>query len=166
MSTTPVQIRPPYNQQDFFDPKTGKLTEDGWWFLHDLQQGAQGAIDNSHLDTVDLTPVGGVVIPDLSQSGPLGSFHLSSRTVVAIGIPIFTGRSVPSGARIVIWFDQDSGGGNPAPLFSTAPGGWLDEINQIAIIKTANTRTTYEFGYDGQVWTLIAFQTGQQTLPT
>lgn len=161
MSTAPVRIQPPYNQQDFFDPATGKLTEWGWWFLQQLQQGAQGAVDNSQLNAIDLTPVGGIVVPDLSLSGPQGSFLLAGGAGIVIETPIFTGGTVPNGSQITVFYDQGNIGGYPAPTFSTTPGGWLSYINSLVIIETVNTRTSYRFGYDGHFWTLLSFQTGE-----
>jgi hypothetical protein len=159
----PTQLPDPiFGQPQAVDPQTGNLTEQHWWFLFSLRNAAATAIQNSTLNSVQLVPSGGTVTPDLSLSGPLGSFELAaSATQVTILDPIYTGGVVPNGAQITIFFDEDEVGGRPGPLWQTGPGGFAPEMNTLAIIEEANTRTTYRLGYDGVSWTLLSFETGQ-----
>lgn len=161
MNSAPNSIRPAYPQFPFVDQQ-GKLSEQAWWFLHDLTAGAQSAANNSVIDAVPLEPVDGVVTPDLSQSGPFGSFSLVlSGVPVTIEDPVNGNNPVLPGSRITIIVDQDSTGGRPAPIFSTGgTDGFSADFNDVAIVETANTRTIYVAGYDGTEWSLISFDTG------
>lgn len=159
---TESQIPPIYQQDTISDPKSGVITSDHWWFLFQLRQLASGAAQSSALNTVVLTPSGGVVTPDLSLSGPLGSFEVTlDGTTITVANPINGDEPIPGGAQITMYFDEDNIGGHPGPTFAVGPGGFSSDVNTLAIIRTANTRTTYVFGYDGVSWTLKSFQTGQ-----
>lgn len=145
------------------DPATGQFTEATWWSLHSLRQGAQSALDNSFINSVELVPSGGVVTPDVALSGPLGSFEIvATGTVITVTSPINSKGTVPAGARLIIYYDQTNAGGAPPLQFSTGDGGFSPDLNSLVIIEDANARTTYVVAFDGVIWTLIApLQTGQ-----
>lgn len=167
MTPTPAtlattMIDPIYNQSPAVDPESGLLTQQHWWWLFQLREGAQGAIDSSFIDSVPLTPSGGSVTPDLALSGVLGSFQLTLTTAqFTINNPIFTGKSVPAGAQLTFYLDQPAGGNKPPPKWQVGPGGFSPDLNTLVIIEEQNTRSTYVFGFDGVIWTLKSFATGE-----
>lgn len=167
MTPTPAtlattMIDPIYNQSQAVDPQSGLLTQEHWWWLFQLRQGASDALANSYINSVPLTPSGGSVTPDLALSGILGSFQITLTTaVITVNKPIFTGKTVPAGAQLTFYVDQGSPGGHPGLIWQTGPGGFSPDLNTLVIIGEQNTRSTYVFGYDGFIWTLKSFQTGE-----
>ena len=155
-------IDPIFDQNAGVDPKTGQLTGSAWWFLFQLHQATTGASQNSFLNTGELFPSGGVAVPDLASSGPLGSFQLTlNASAVTVENPIFTGANIPAGAQINIFVDEDGTGGRPAPTFQTGAGGFSPDLNTLAIVEDANTRTIYGLCFDGVIWNLRSFATGE-----
>lgn len=161
MGTAPNSIRPAYPQFPFVG-SDGKLSEQAWWFLHDLTAGAQGAANNSFINAVPLEPEDGTATPDLSLSGPFGSFSLLlSDLPITIEDPVNGSSPVIPGSRITIIVDEDDTGGRPAPIFSAGgTDGFSEDFNDVAIVETANTRTIYVAGFNGLIWSLISFDTG------
>ena len=156
----------PIDRQTPFTDSNGLLTQDGWWILFTIQNSAVAGAQGAQLGNIGLTPDNGIAIPDLSLSGPQGSFHISSSLApVTIDNPIYTGGSVQPGSTITLYYDIDVVGKPPIQFQVSDNGGFVADVNNIAIIDVLNTRTTYVFGYDGQIWTLKSFQTGETTVP-
>ena len=81
---------------------------------------------------------------------------------ITVNNPINGLQPVVSGSQIRLIINQDATGGRPGPLFSTtSPGGFEPDLNNLAIVGDPLTRSIYTLSFDGTVWSLTAFQTGE-----